>query len=64
MLLRHLGWGDAAHRLEGALARVLASGRVTADLASPDAREVLSTEGFGRAVTEECSGGATLFSMM
>ncbi|NTU60101.1 MAG: NADP-dependent isocitrate dehydrogenase [Deltaproteobacteria bacterium] len=55
MLLRHLGWGEAADRLVGALSRVLASGRVTPDLAGGGTREVLSTAAFGRAVAEEAA---------
>ncbi|GAB4284192.1 MAG: NADP-dependent isocitrate dehydrogenase [Deferrisomatales bacterium] len=54
MLLRHLGWTEAADRLEGAVARVLRSGRVTPDLAAGLERaQVLTTAEFGRAVASE-----------
>lgn len=55
MLLAHLGWREASERLEGAVHRVLASGRVTHDLATPEAREILPTAAFGRAVAGEAS---------
>jgi isocitrate dehydrogenase len=56
MLLRHVGLPEAADRLEGAVARVIRSGRVTWDLGSgvPGA-EVLSTAAFGEAVAAESS---------
>ncbi|MDW7708933.1 MAG: NADP-dependent isocitrate dehydrogenase [Deferrisomatales bacterium] len=54
MLLRHVGLAEAAARLEQAVARVLASGRVTPDLASgSEGVRVLTTSAFGRAVAEE-----------
>jgi isocitrate dehydrogenase len=56
MLLGHLGWSEAAERLEAALARVLKSRRLTADLAAGvEGAELLSTAVFGRAVAEEAS---------
>ncbi|MBI5018409.1 MAG: NADP-dependent isocitrate dehydrogenase [Deltaproteobacteria bacterium] len=56
MLLRHLGWPEAADRVETALARVLVSRRVTADLAPGiEGAELLTTAAFGRAVAEEAS---------
>jgi isocitrate dehydrogenase len=56
MMLRHLGWPEAADRLENALARVLRSGRATADLApAMEDSEVLSTGAFGRVVAAEAS---------
>jgi isocitrate dehydrogenase len=56
MLLRHVGMAQAAARIDEALGRVLRSRRATPDLAAgvPGA-EVLSTEGFGRAVAAEVS---------
>jgi isocitrate dehydrogenase len=54
MLLRHLGWREAADRLHSAFTRVLASGRVTPDLATGQpGQEVLPTSVFGRAVATE-----------
>jgi isocitrate dehydrogenase len=56
MMLRHLAWNDAADRLEGAVERVLRSGRVTPDLATGLSDvEVLSTGAFARAVAAEAS---------
>jgi isocitrate dehydrogenase len=56
MLLRHLGWDEAAQRVEAALARVLRARRVTSDLAEGIVgAEVLTTSAFGRAVAEEAS---------
>ncbi|GAB4247857.1 NADP-dependent isocitrate dehydrogenase [Deferrisoma sp.] len=56
MLLRHLGWAEAADRLEAAVARVLAAKRFTPDLAAQvEGAERLSTEAFGRAVAAEAA---------
>ncbi|GAB6061793.1 NADP-dependent isocitrate dehydrogenase [Deferrisoma palaeochoriense] len=56
MMLRHLGWDEAADRLEGAVERVLAAKRFTPDLAAQvDGAEVLSTAAFGRAVAAEAA---------
>jgi len=56
MLLRHVGMPEAATRLEEAVARVLASGRVTPDLApGKDSAQVLTTSAFGRAVAAEAA---------
>jgi isocitrate dehydrogenase len=56
MLLRHVGMPEAATRLEEAVTRVLASGRVTPDLAPGwDSAEVLTTSAFGRAVAAEAA---------
>ncbi len=56
MMLRHLGWEEAADRLEQAVARVLAARRLTPDLAPqvPGAEE-LGTAAFGRAVAAEAA---------
>jgi isocitrate dehydrogenase len=56
MMLRHLGWQEAAARLEDALARTLRARKVTADLAVdlPGA-EVLNTSQFAQAVASEAS---------
>ncbi|WP_025324006.1 NADP-dependent isocitrate dehydrogenase [Deferrisoma camini] len=56
MMLRHLGWEEAADRLEGAVTRVLAARRLTPDLAPqvPGAEE-LDTAAFGRAVAAEAA---------
>ena len=56
MMLRHLGMPEAASRLENAVTRVLASGRVTPDLAAGmTSPQVLTTEAFGRAVAGEAA---------
>jgi isocitrate dehydrogenase len=56
MLLSHLGWDEAAERLEGAIERLLASGRMTIDLAAEaEGVKALSTDEFGRAVISEVS---------
>ncbi len=56
LLLRHLGWTEAADRLEGAVERVLAARRFTADLAAQaEPAEILTTRAFGRAVATEVS---------
>jgi isocitrate dehydrogenase len=54
MMLEHLGWVEASGLLAGAFRAVLASGRMTVDLAlrRPEI-EVLSTTGFGDAVAAE-----------
>ncbi len=54
LLLRHLGWNEAADRLEEAVERVLAARRFTADLAAQaEPAERLTTRAFGRAVAAE-----------
>ncbi|MEW6489564.1 MAG: NADP-dependent isocitrate dehydrogenase [Thermodesulfobacteriota bacterium] len=56
MLLRHVGMPEAASRLQEAVTRVLASGRVTPDLAAGmDNPRVLTTSAFGRAVAAEAA---------
>ncbi len=56
MLLSHLGWNEAAERLEGAIERLLASGRMTIDLAAEaEGVKALTTDEFGRAVISEVS---------
>ncbi|MBI5445560.1 MAG: NADP-dependent isocitrate dehydrogenase [Deltaproteobacteria bacterium] len=56
MMLTHLGWKEAAERLEGAVRRTLAAGRVTPDLAEGlDRAEILKTQEFGRAVAAEAA---------
>ena len=51
MLLDHLGWEEAATRLRRAFSEVLASGRMTGDLAAGrEGIEVLGTEEMGAAV--------------
>jgi isocitrate dehydrogenase len=54
MMLEHLGWIEASKLLVDAFSAVLASGRMTGDLAlgRPEI-QVLSTTGFGDAVAEE-----------
>ncbi len=56
LMLGHLGWPEAAQRLEEALARVLGTRRFTADLAAaaPGA-ETLTTAAFGRTVAAEAA---------
>ncbi len=51
MMLRHMGWGEAADHIVAGLAKALAQGQVTYDLARlmPGARE-LSCSAFGEAV--------------
>ena len=53
MLLRHIGWGEAADMLEKGMAGAIAAGKVTYDLArgNPNAT-ILSSSGFGEATTE------------
>ena len=56
MMLRHFGWQEAAERLDNALARVIASRRLTADLAVSVAdAERVRTDAFGRAVAGEAN---------
>ena len=57
MMLRHIGWVEAADDVESALARTIRDGVVTYDLARgrPDAREV-STSGFADAIIERLGG--------
>ncbi len=53
MLLRHIGWHDAAARIDKSVAAVLKSGRMTTDLAAKREHiEVLGTDAFGAAVVE------------
>ena len=53
MMLRRMGWHEAAGLLEKGLAETIRSGVVTYDLARllPGSKEV-SCSGFGRAITE------------
>ena len=53
MMLRHLGWVEAADRIIASLAAAISDAQVTYDLARlmPDANEV-SCSGFGRAMIE------------
>ncbi|HOI09356.1 MAG TPA: NADP-dependent isocitrate dehydrogenase [Myxococcota bacterium] len=54
MLLEHIGWDEASRLLMMAFAAVLASGRMTGDLAlGRPGIQVLSTSGFGDAVAAE-----------
>jgi isocitrate dehydrogenase len=52
MMLRHLGWGEAADLLQAAIAKAIAAGTVTYDLAREAPREatVISSSEFGEAV--------------
>jgi isocitrate dehydrogenase len=53
MLLEYLGWPEAAALIEPALAKTIARGRVTYDLARQiDGAEEISCSAFGRAVAE------------
>ena len=51
MMMRHLGWVEAGRLIEAGMARAIAAGNVTYDLAKgrPDAN-VVSASGFGKAV--------------
>jgi isocitrate dehydrogenase len=51
MMLRHMGWGEAASMIEAALARTISAGQVTYDLERQMAGATLmSCSGFGRAI--------------
>ncbi|MBN1826293.1 MAG: isocitrate dehydrogenase (NADP(+)) [Candidatus Eisenbacteria bacterium] len=53
MLLRHIGWTEAADRIEAALGATIAAGTVTYDLARQmEGARAVSTSAFGRAVAE------------
>jgi isocitrate dehydrogenase len=58
MLLKHLGWAEAAGAVERAVQGVISQGTVTYDLARqiPEAREV-SCSGFAEAVVAKIQGG-------
>jgi isocitrate dehydrogenase len=53
MMLEHMGWGEAASAIEGAVQKSIANGLVTYDLARqmPDSRELKCSE-FARAVID------------
>ncbi len=56
MMLRHMGWTEAGDRIESAIERLLASGRMTIDLASAaGSSNALTTGEFGKAVVGEVS---------
>jgi len=58
MMLRHLGWTEAAARLMTGMASAIAAGEVTYDLARgrPEA-QVLASSAFGEAVVRRMDGG-------
>ncbi len=56
MMLRYIGWGRAADALERALAKTIALGQVTADLAEQrDNATMLGTRAFGQAIISHLS---------
>ena len=61
LMLRYLGWDDAADRVEAGIQGAVSSGQVTADLQRlmPEAT-ALSTTGFGQAVIQQMSSQQTL----
>jgi len=52
MMLDHLGWGEAARLIEGALAKTIQQGRVTYDLARLTGAAPLKTSEFGAAIVQ------------
>ena len=59
MMLRHLGWTEAADLLQAAVAKTIAAGTVTYDLAreAPQRATVISSSDFGEAVAANTAGG-------
>ena len=58
MMMRHMGWVEAGRLIEAGMARAIADGNVTYDLAKgrPDAN-MLSTSGFGEAICANIDKG-------
>ena len=56
MMLRYIGWGQAADALEGAIAKTIALGQVTSDLAEQmSGATMLGTRAFGEAIISHLS---------